>query len=169
MKPLPGAPVFSWEGSPANVVLLKTVGCETKAQGRRALGAGAEQNQPQSSGCAVGFPVGALSFLQRQWLWGKPQLRKELKWCWAGCSCAVSWGKDACLCLWLLDCKTSSLQAGLAGMPKVQPSHLPHFPPYHVKQDFWNCQRGVFFLLYLGFIWWCLCKKRPVGLITFSK
>lgn len=60
MKPLPGAPVFSLEDSHANVVLIKTVACEIKAQGRRALEAGAEQNQPQSSGCAVGLPVGNL-------------------------------------------------------------------------------------------------------------
>lgn len=60
MKPLPGAPVFSLEDSHANMALLKTLGSEIKARGRRALEAGAEQNQPQSSGCAVGFPVGNL-------------------------------------------------------------------------------------------------------------
>lgn len=41
MKRLPGAPVFSLEDSHANMVLLRTVGCEIKAQ---ALEVGAEQN-----------------------------------------------------------------------------------------------------------------------------
>lgn len=78
----------------------------------------------------------------------------------AGLDAAVLffWGKEAHLCLWLLDCKISSLQAGLAVMPKVQPSHLPHFPLYPVKQYLWNCQRGGF-LFYLGFFG-CVCVNK---------
>ena len=43
------------------MVLLKPVRSEKiKAQGRTALAASAEQNQPQCNGCAAGFPVGKL-------------------------------------------------------------------------------------------------------------
>lgn len=65
IKLLPGAPVFSLEDSHLNrggIVLLKPVRSEKiKAQGRAALAAGAEQNQPQCNGCAAGFPLGKLT------------------------------------------------------------------------------------------------------------
>lgn len=92
------------------------------------------------------------SVLQRWWPWGKSQLRKELRWCWAGCSRADLGEKDAHLCSWPLACKSNSLQTGLGWQwyQKVQHSHFPHFPLYHVKQYLWNSERGVFCSI-LGF------------------
>lgn len=60
IKLLPGAPVFSLEDSHLNrggMVLLKLVRSEKiKDQGRTALAARIQQNQPLHNDCAAGFP-----------------------------------------------------------------------------------------------------------------
>lgn len=94
------------------MVLLKTVGFETQAQGRTALEAGAEQNQPQSSGLSCGKPP------QSSRDHGCEEITQVMLGCVQLCS---SWGKGCTSVFETLELQKQQL-AGWAGLVVVPES-----------------------------------------------
>lgn len=103
-----------------------------------------------------GFLWETSSVLQRAWPWGKAELRKELRWCWA-----VLGGKESVFETLGLQNQQLADWAGLAVVPESTAFTLSSLCPLPCKAlKLWE---RWFFLSYLGFFsgfffWWCLCK-----------